>query len=238
MLNDRPIATCDNRHILVIDDNLTIHEDFRKILAGSTDSTNLDQAEASLFDEAPVPAYGKSFEVSFADQGQTGFHMVEQAIAEKAPYALAFVDMRMPPGWDGLQTIEQIWKTDSSIQVVICTAFSDNPWREIAARVGRTDRLLILRKPFDAVEVEQLAVALTCKWELAKRAKLRMDGINALIDLRCKELLQSNARPKEEIPTGTAALSNHIERFQRLNEQSQKFVEELRRAINTADSTN
>jgi hypothetical protein len=87
MLNDRHIATCDNRRILVIDDNLTIHEDFRKILTGATDSTNLDQAGASLFDEAPVPAYGKSFEVSFADQGQIGFHMVEQSVAEKTPYA-------------------------------------------------------------------------------------------------------------------------------------------------------
>jgi two-component system, NtrC family, sensor kinase len=238
MLNDMHIATCDNRRILVIDDNLTIHEDFRKILTGATDSTNLDQAGASLFDEAPVPAYGKSFEVSFADQGQTGFHMVEQGVAEKTPYALAFVDMRMPPGWDGLQTIEQIWKTDSSIQVVICTAFSDRPWHEIAARVGRTDRLLILRKPFDALEVEQLAVSLTYKWELAKRAEMRMDGINALIDLRYKELLQSNARLKEEIATRTAEVSNHNDQFQQLNEQFQQFVKDLRRAINTADSAN
>lgn len=238
MLNDGYLATCENRRILVIDDNLAIHEDFRKILADSTDSAHLDEAEASLFDEAPVPAYGKSFEVSFADQGQKGAHMVEQAVADKVPYALAFVDMRMPPGWDGLQTIEQIWKTDSSIQVVICTAFSDNPWREIAARLGRTDRLLILRKPFDAVEVEQLAAALTCKWELAKPAELRMDGINALINLRAKELLHSKARPKEDIATRTLALSNHIEQVQQLNEKAQHFVEELRQAINTADRAN
>jgi CheY-like chemotaxis protein len=154
------------------------------------------------------------FELRFADQGQVGLHMVEQSVAARAPYALAFVDMRMPPGWDGLLTIEQIWKADPNIQVVICTAFSDHPWREIAARLGKTDRLLILRKPFDAIEVEQLAVSLTCKWELSQRAQLRIDGINALVDLRYKELLESNAQLKGE------------------NEQFQKFVKELRRTIN------
>ena len=94
--------------------------------------------------------------------------MVEQAVAAGKPYALAFVDMRMPPGWDGVETIEHIWKVDPEIQVVICTAFSDHPWHRIAARLGKSDRLLILRKPFDAVEVEQLASSLTHKWNLAQ----------------------------------------------------------------------
>ena len=77
--------------------------------------------------------------------------MVEQAVAARTPYALAFVDMRMPPGWDGLQTIEQIGTSD--IQVVVCTAFSDHPWHE-KPHGSEKQRLLILRKPFDTVEVE------------------------------------------------------------------------------------
>ena len=157
-----------NLRILVIDDNLVIHEDFRKILATTTASDELEQAGASLFDEEPVALHGESFDLCFADQGEQGFRMVEQAVTAGKPYALAFVDMRMPPGWDGVETIEHIWKVDHEIQVVICTAFSDHPWHRIAARLGKSDRLLILRKPFDAVEVEQLASSLTHKWNLAQ----------------------------------------------------------------------
>jgi len=157
-----------NLRILVIDDNPVIHEDFRKILATTTASDELEQAGASLFDEEPVAVHGEPFDLSFADQGERGFHMVEQSVAAGKPYALAFVDMRMPPGWDGVETIEHIWKVDPEIQVVICTAFSDHPWHRITARLGQTDRLLILRKPFDAIEVEQLASSLTHKWNLAR----------------------------------------------------------------------
>ncbi len=159
----------ENRRVLVIDDNRVIHEDFRKILATTTAvSDELEQAGASLFDEEPVAVHGETFDVCFADQGEQGFRMVEQAVAAGKPYTLAFVDMRMPPGWDGVETIDHIWKVDPEIQVVICTAFSDHPWHQIATRLGKTDRLLILRKPFDAVEVEQLASSLTHKWNLAQ----------------------------------------------------------------------
>jgi signal transduction histidine kinase len=164
-----------NLRILVIDDNPVIHEDFRKILATTTASDELEQAGASLFDEEPVAVHGEPFDLSFADQGERGFRMVEQSVVAGKPYALAFVDMRMPPGWDGVETIEHIWKVDPEIQVVICTAFSDHPWHRITARLGQTDRLLILRKPFDAIEVEQLASSLTHKWNLAQeiRSKLK-----------------------------------------------------------------
>ncbi|MGQ0667282.1 MAG: response regulator [Nitrospiraceae bacterium] len=231
MLKDQRKTATENRRILVIDDNLAIHEDFRKILATNTASNELDQAGASLFDEEPVAVHGESFELRFADQGEVGFRMAEQAVAARTPYALAFVDMRMPPGWDGLQTIEQIWKADPDIQVVICTAFSDHPWHEIVARIGKTDRLLILRKPFDAVEVEQLAVSLTCKWELAQRAKLQIDYLNGLVELRYKELQDANVRLEKEVAARTAELSNR-------NEQLQQIVNVLRQTINTAESPN
>ena len=154
--------------------------------------------------------------------------MVEQAVAAGTPYALAFVDMRMPPGWDGLQTIEQIWKADPEIQVVICTAFSDHPWHEIAARLGKTDRLLILRKPYDPVEVEQLAVSLACKWELGQMARLQIDYLNGLVSLRHHELLEANARLEQDVAARTAELSNRNEQLQQFNEQLQQMVRELR----------
>lgn len=238
MLQNIHKRTLDNRRILVIDDNLAIHEDFRKILAPAVAFSELDEMEASLFDEKPHLDHREVFELRFADQGETGFHLAERAIAAGTPYALAFVDMRMPPGWDGLQTIERIWKADSHIQVVICTAFSDHPWREIAARLGKTDRLLILRKPFDAVEVEQLAVALTWKWELAQRAKLQIDYLNGLVQLRYKELLDANARLEKDVATRTEELSNRNAQFQQLNEELQEFVKQLRGVMNPGDRAN
>lgn len=231
MLKDLRNTAIENRRVLIIDDNLAIHEDFRKILATTTAPDELDQAGASLFDEAPVAVHGESFELRFADQGEAGFYLVEQAVAAGTPYALAFVDMRMPPGWDGLQTIEQIGKADPDIQVVVCTAFSDHPWHEIATRLGKTDRLLILRKPFDTVEVERLAASLTCKWELTQRARLQIDYLNGLVDLRYKELQDANARLEKEVAARTEELSKR-------NEELQQIVKELFELINTAKSAN
>ncbi|MBH0202209.1 MAG: hypothetical protein HP496_07935, partial [Nitrospira sp.] len=95
------------------------------------------------------------------------------------PYAVAFVDMRMPPGWDGLETIERMWEVDPEIQAVICTAYTDHSWDDIIRRLGYDDRLLILQKPFSSVEVSQLAASLTTKWNLARQARQRLEAAEA-----------------------------------------------------------
>jgi PAS domain S-box-containing protein len=84
---------------------------------------------------------------------------------------MAFVDVRMPPGWDGIETIKQIWAECPQLQVVICTAYSDYQWQDITDKLGQTDQLLILKKPFDNLEVRQLACALTEKWSLARQVE-------------------------------------------------------------------
>lgn len=220
-----------NRRIIVIDDNLSIHEDFRKILAPSTPSVDINLLRSSLFGASAATGQPERFEVDFAEQGQQGYDYILHARKDGHPYALAVVDMRMPPGWDGLETIEHIWEADPEIQVVICTAFSDHPWTEIATRLGKTDRLLILRKPFDPIEVEQLATSLTRKWELARQAKLQVDDLAALVDHRNRELQKANARLERDVTARTVELSNR-------NEQLQQLVEELKRAKDAADSAN
>ena len=124
--------------------------------------------EAVLFDEAKHPggAADSEFELDSAYQGQEGLEMVKRALAENRPYALAFVDVRMPPGWDGIETIARIWEVDPELQVVVCTAYADYSWEEMRAKVGQPDSLLVLKKPFDNIEVQQLAHALTKKWLL------------------------------------------------------------------------
>ncbi|MDP3841506.1 MAG: hybrid sensor histidine kinase/response regulator, partial [Oxalobacteraceae bacterium] len=100
--------------------------------------------------------------------------------------AMAFVDMRMPPGWDGVETIDRLWRVDPQVQVVICTAYSDYPWEELLARLDVQDRLLILKKPFDVIEVSQLARTLTTKWELAHQAALQMNSLEEAVQERTK----------------------------------------------------
>ena len=165
-----------NRRILVIDDQEAIHEDFRKILVGDQGEGDTGgEARAAFFGEAEAKApAGPTFEVVFERQGDEGVRAVRQALLESRRFAMAFVDIRMPPGPDGIQTIKGLWETDPDLEVVICTAYSDYSFEEIVGALGRSERLLILKKPFDPVEVRQLAGALTEKWNVGQREKARM----------------------------------------------------------------
>jgi CheY-like chemotaxis protein len=181
-----------NRRILVIDDNRAIHSDFQKILLPHADGSAYGEMAADLFDETSVKDMRAGFDLDSAFQGQEGLQMVKQALAAGKPYGVSFVDVRMPPGWDGIETIARIWEIDPDMQVVICTAYSDYSRNDIAAKLGQTDRLLILKKPFDTVEVLQLAETLTQKWTLTRQARLRMADLDAMVNQRTQELRASN----------------------------------------------
>jgi two-component system, NtrC family, sensor kinase len=188
-------------HILVIDDNREIFEDFRKVLApGQGLGRQIDAMEAALFGiETNKSHPPPSFHLDWAGQGQDGARMLARAAEGGAPYALAFVDMRMPPGWDGIETIEELWKLQPELQVVICSAYSDHSWAEIASRLGTTDDLLILRKPFDNTEVLQIAHGLSRKWELRRLRERRMLENEAVVNERTKELAQAKRKLEEEM---------------------------------------
>lgn len=196
--------TTDNRRILVIDDNVSIHDNFRKILDPPKDSSSLDQARAALFGEAPSLPSQVSYELEFASQGREGCGMVHSAYGKGLPYAMAFVDMRMPPGWDGLETIENLWYVDPGLEIVICTAYSDHPWEDVSRRIGNTDKLLILMKPFNSIEVVQLAQSLTRKWNLMRLVKLQIDRLESFASQRTAELQEANERLQKSIARGFA----------------------------------
>ncbi|MGH8020221.1 MAG: response regulator [Opitutaceae bacterium] len=182
-----------NRRVLIVDDNRAIHDDFRKILVPPDAGATLDDLEAELFGDgddgtAASAEQRRRFEIVSAHQGQEALELVRSAIAEGRPHAMAFVDMRMPPGWDGLQTTLELWKIAPDLQIVICTAYSDYSWEELLARIGGSDQLVILKKPFDTIEVLQLANALTEKWNLLQAARLRMDQLEAAVRERTAEL--------------------------------------------------
>jgi diguanylate cyclase (GGDEF)-like protein len=192
------MTTPANRRILLIDDTPSIHEDFRKILSGTGTGTGANvgsemaAAEEALFGEATEPTSTPSFDLDSAYQGREGLEMVRSSLQAASPYALAFVDMRMPPGWDGAQTIREIWKVDPRLQIVICTAHSDYSWDALLGKLGAEDRLLVLKKPFDNIEVAQLTSALTTKWDMTRQAELRVSHLEDAVQERTQALQIAN----------------------------------------------
>ncbi len=166
------------RRILVIDDNPAIHDDFRKVLCPEAMPTSqLKSAAATLFGRVASSAFSPvNYAIDVVSRGQDGFEKVQLSLEDETPYSLAFIDMRMPNGWNGIETIQRIWEICPMLQVVLCTAYSDFSWSEIREELPQSDRFLILKKPFDNIEVQQLAETLTgrCLAESALRDKERI----------------------------------------------------------------
>jgi two-component system, sensor histidine kinase and response regulator len=172
------LSLSTNLRVLVVDDQPAIHEDFKKALVGrSAESDAVRSAKAAFFGSPAATPQAAPFELESAFQGQEALAKVRAARESGAPFAMAFVDVRMPPGWDGIETIARLFEADPELQCVICTAYSDYSWDAMIAKLGRTDRLLILKKPFDPVEVRQLASALTEKWNASRSAAERLDEV-------------------------------------------------------------
>ena len=191
----------DTVRILVIDDNTAIHEDFKKVLLEENEVDGLRSLEAEMFGAPASPSGSKPtarLQVDSAFQGKEGLAMVERAKAEGRPYSLAFVDVRMPPGWDGVETMGHLWEADAALQVVLCTAYSDYDWNGIIEKVDARDRLLILKKPFDNIEVLQLAHSLSSKWSMARKLEGRLHDLEVAVAERTNALTQANAALRTE----------------------------------------
>lgn len=220
-----------NRRILVIDDNKAIHEDFKQILSNAPVNPSLHLAREAVFGNSCEKNENSNvstntnieFQVDCASDGHEGLEKVVEAARMDKPYALAFVDMRMGAGWDGLQTIERLWKVQPSLQVVICSAYSDYSWTEITDRLGQTERFLILKKPFDNIEVRQMACSLTEKWGLINRFdKIVKDRTNQLAETRDAAVFVLASLAESRDPEN----GDHLER---IRSYSHILAEELRK---------
>lgn len=177
--------------LLVIDDNVAIHQDFLKVLGSTPEKAAENEflaAEAALFGEPVEVSERPTFTIDSAHQGQEGVEKVRQALEEGHPYSMAFVDMRMPPGWDGLETIEHLWAVDPHIQVVICSAHADYDWMDVVQRLGHSDQLLVLRKPFEPIEVLQCANSLTSKWRNERIIRAQVASLERDVSVRTQGL--------------------------------------------------
>ena len=205
-------TAANHSRLLIIDDNRSIHDDFRKILIRKEASSLLDEVSAEIFGEGPPvdACAGNNFQLDSAYQGRDGLALVKQAVGLDARYAMAFVDVRMPPGWDGVETTARIWEVDPDLQVVICTAYSDCSWDDMLKKLGRSDRLVILKKPFDSIEVLQLANSLSKKWHLLQESKNKMANLEETVMLRTAQIVHEQEKFKdifENSPEGIFQIS-------------------------------
>lgn len=187
------VAVPIKHRILVVDDNAEIHADFRKILCPAVRSDGATVAmEATLFNEEPRSHEVVVFQMDTALQGKDALDLMTRAVKEGHPYSLAFVDVRMPPGWDGIETISRLWEVCSDLQVVVCTAYSDYSWEKMRAKLSQPDSMVVLKKPFDAIVVQQLAHALCRKWSLNLQARLKLEELEQMVRQRTISLEAAN----------------------------------------------
>jgi PAS domain S-box-containing protein len=178
----------ENNRILIIDDHKPIHDDFKDILSNQNPINDISELEIKMFGDSTKQLEFPDYELISAHQGEEGLGIVKQSLIDKKPISLAFVDVRMPPGWDGIKTIHKLWEVDPAIQIVICTAYSDYSWFDIQREFGQIDSLVFMRKPFDSIEVRQLASTLVKKWNLAKQAEMKQEELERLVRERTEEL--------------------------------------------------
>ena len=193
----------EKKHILLVDDNEAIHEDIVSILLGhqSENDLQLSEIEDQLFGTDISTSNDLletiSYDIDHAYQGDEALKMVEQSHADSQPYSLIFMDVRMPPGINGIETVKKIWEKYPYTEIVICTAYSDYSWNKIISTLGQTDKLLFMKKPFDATALKQTALTLTTKWQLQQNAISYTKTLEKKVDDRTAELEQSVKKYKE-----------------------------------------
>ncbi len=179
-----PAEDKNANHILIVDDNTAIHQDFKRILMAEDGAGNFDAEHAAFFGtKAQQAGTRHHFRLEFASQGQEALEKVTSAVREGNRFAVVFMDVRMPPGWDGIETAKRLWEQDPDLQIVICTAYSDYSWNDMVEQLGQTDKLLILRKPFDVIEAEQAAHAFSKKWALLQDSRRHAVFLEQTMDL-------------------------------------------------------
>jgi two-component system, NtrC family, sensor kinase len=157
--------------VLFVDDERAIHRTVAKMLPG--------------------------FELCSAYDGPSALVEVETALAQRAEFALVILDVTMP-GWGGMETLERIWQIVPDTQALFCTGASLG-YRDIQARFGDTDAILVIKKPFSHVEIAQSAQTLTTKWRLQREARAQLGALEAAVSARTAQLEAANRRLAEEL---------------------------------------
>jgi len=193
--------------ILLVDDNQAIHEDFKKILEIQNTDHHFNALESELFGKKDKESHSAhSYVIDSAFQGEDALELVKKSVYDHNPYAVAFVDVRMPPGWDGIVTIKKLWEVDPNIQMVICTAYADYSWKQIVQELENSNNFLILKKPFDVIEIRQLAASLTLKWTLQQEVEHQIDSLESAVAERTRDLDKTLSLTKATLEATTEGI--------------------------------
>ena len=184
--------TPTNWRVLAIDDNPAIHKDYKKVLLAKGSDSRLNEAESFLFNDEPSESpKSKSefiYEIDSAFQGEEGLEMVQKSLEEGNEYSVALIDVRMPPGMDGIETAKRIWQIYPELPIVLCTAYSDYGWEHISQELPQVDQLLILKKPFEPLELRQIVASQVSRWHLNRLAQGNKEHLQRIIQIRTIEV--------------------------------------------------
>ena len=164
-----------NNRILIVDDQPELHDDFREILAPSAEPRESDDLAAAFGNGDGWPnaaadrddAFLPPFEIRHAYSGLEACAQVEEAWSEGRPFALAFVDLRMP-GIDGIEAIRRIRRTDRDLEIVVMTAYSGRRLSDIVRNTELLHKMLYVQKPFIREEIQQIALCMVGRWNIER----------------------------------------------------------------------
>ena len=214
------MSESDNNHfrILVVDDESTILDLYQRILGPSN----------------PLP-FLPNFEITCCSQGDDAVNSVKCSTEENAPYAVAFLDLNMPPGPDGRWTAKQIHRLDPSINIVVVTGYRTAQNGELADQDHISDKLLYLQKPFHHQEIIQFATALSAKWKAERQLLTLHSDLEALVEKRTAELVQSNKLLKIEIDNGKRMQLELQHSFENLKKVMNSTVQAITMTVEKRD---
>jgi len=216
--------------VLIVDDEPEIRDAYRQILCdteANLEMTGFHELRSRLFRKNPTEALrhaatrATSFDTVFCQQAAEAVEAVKEALARNEPFAVVFLDMRMPPGRDGVWAATQIRELDPAVEIVICTAYSDADPGEIGGYVPPEDKLSYLQKPFHPHEVRQMTIALGSKWR-AERRIVRLAYFDTLTGLPNREQsrnrLSGALQAAKEKGGLLAVLYLDLDNFKRVND--------------------
>ena len=205
-----------------------------RILVVDDESTILDLYQRILNPTNPLP-FLPNFEITCCRQGDDAVNSVKRSTEQNAPFALAFLDFNMPPGPDGQWTAEQIHRLDPSINIVVVTGYRTTLSGKVVNQASISDKLLYLQKPFHPQEIIQFATALSAKWKAERQLLALHSDLEALVEKRTAELLQSNKLLKIEIDNGKRMQLELQHSFENLKKVMDSTVQAITMTIEKRD---
>lgn len=163
--------------ILVVDDDHAIHQLIGRTLTCRLSAPFAAESEEDFFGDSPTTGLTTRFQIVSAFDGLEALQAVQAAAKDGGSFAMAFVELRLPAPWSGVDTIRRIWAEDPDVQIVVCTGCEALEWSDLVSQLAPADNLLILRKPFDPVEIRQMVHALCAKWILRREVLGKIDRL-------------------------------------------------------------